>query len=91
MKNFDFRRMCRVINAFGKVREGYGKKKMLKNDVRSRYVHENKQKDDTFTEIKSDIFTQPKGILHKITRNLLKSSVCCHYSSAGERTSRFKM
>jgi len=30
MKDFHFRRMCCLINAFGKVREGIGKKKMLR-------------------------------------------------------------
>jgi hypothetical protein len=38
-------------------------KKMLINDERSRNVYENKQKDDAFTEIKSDISTQVNDIL----------------------------
>ncbi len=46
MKDFDFRRMCRPINAFGKVREGILQKKMLIKYERSRYVYENKQISD---------------------------------------------
>ena len=41
----------------GKVARGASRgKKMLRNDDRSRYVHENKQKCDNFTEAKSDIY-----------------------------------
>jgi hypothetical protein len=43
MKDPDLRRMCRLINAFGKVWEGIPQKKMLEKDVGSRYVYENKQ------------------------------------------------
>jgi len=48
-------------------------KKMLINDERSRNVYENKQKDDTVTEIKSDISTQRNDILCRSTRVLQKS------------------
>jgi hypothetical protein len=50
----------------------YGKK-MLIIDERSRNVYENKQKDDTFTEIKSDISTQLNDILCRGTQVLQKS------------------
>src|SRR5271157_606353 len=49
-------------------------KKMLKNNERSRNVHENKQKGDTFTEKKGDISAQLNDILHKSTGILLKLS-----------------
>ena len=47
-------------------------KKMLKYNERSRNVHENKQKGDTFTEKKGDISTQLNDILQKSTCILLK-------------------
>jgi len=56
MKDLDFRRMWRLINAFGKVREGILQKKMLKKCVRSRYVYENKQISDKMPEKNSAIF-----------------------------------
>jgi hypothetical protein len=37
MKDLDFRRMCRLINAFGRVREGILQKKMLEK-IRSKPV-----------------------------------------------------
>ncbi|HMD85378.1 MAG TPA: hypothetical protein VKO18_11850 [Terriglobia bacterium] len=47
----------------GKVARGASlEKKMLKNDDRSRYVYENKQKNDNFTEGKSDICARMTGI-----------------------------
>ena len=46
MKDLDFRRMCRLINAFGKVRRGTLQEKILKKYVRSRYMYENKQNND---------------------------------------------
>jgi hypothetical protein len=46
---------------------------MLINDERSRNVYENKQKDDVFTEIKSDISTQRNDILYRSTHVLQKS------------------
>ena len=55
------------------VGSGYGKK-MLIIDERSRNVYENKQKDDTFTEIKSDISTQLNDILYRRTPVLQRSS-----------------
>jgi hypothetical protein len=56
MKDLDFRRMCRLINAFGNVRQGTLQKKMLIKSVRSRYVHENKQICDTLSGKESDIY-----------------------------------
>ena len=73
----------------GEVR--HQQKKMLINDVRSRNVYENKQKDDNFTGEKSDISTQRNGILRKITPILLKLSGFCHNWSARERIPRLRM
>jgi hypothetical protein len=47
---------------------------MLVNDVGSRNVYENKQKDDNLPEEKSDISTQRNNILCGNTRFLLKPS-----------------
>jgi len=58
-------------------------RRMLINDERSRDVYENKRKDDNFTEKKGDIPTQLNDFLHKNRRILLKSSVFCHFWSAG--------
>jgi hypothetical protein len=55
-KDLDFRRMCRLINAFGNVRKGILQKKMLENDVRSGNVYENKGNTDKMPMKKSDIF-----------------------------------
>ena len=66
-------------------------KKMLKNNERSRNVHENKQKADNFTDKKGDISTQLNDILHKSTDILLKLSSFCRCGSAGERKPRFRM
>ncbi|MDR3676029.1 MAG: hypothetical protein P4N24_11115 [Acidobacteriota bacterium] len=43
LEDSSLRRMWRLINAFGKVRQGILQKKMLKKDERSRNVYENKQ------------------------------------------------
>jgi hypothetical protein len=56
MKDLDFRRMFRLINAFGNVRKGILQKKMLENDVRSGNVYENKGSIDKMPGKKSDIF-----------------------------------
>jgi len=64
---------------------------MLKNNERSRNVHENKQKADNFTDKKGDISTQLNDILHKSTDILLKLSSFCRCGSAGERKPRFRM
>jgi hypothetical protein len=56
MKDIDFRRMCRLINALGKVRRGTLQKKMLKKCVRSRNVYENKQIRDILPGSNSDIY-----------------------------------
>jgi hypothetical protein len=45
---------------------------MLINDVRSRNVYENKQKDDSLPDEKGDISTQWNDISHESTRILLK-------------------
>jgi hypothetical protein len=47
---------------------------MLVNDVGSRNVYENKQKDDNLPEEKSDISTQRNSILYGNTLFLLKPS-----------------
>ena len=60
-------------------------KKMLVNDERSRNVYENKQKDDTFTEIKSDISTQLSDILCRGTHDLQKSSALLSRFARWER------
>ena len=56
MEDSYLRRMWRLINAFGKVRQGILQKKMLKKYVRSRYVYENKQISDKMPGKKSDIY-----------------------------------
>ena len=56
IKSFDFRRMCRLINAFGNVWKGILQKKMLENDVRSGNVYENKGNADKLPGKNSDIF-----------------------------------
>jgi len=56
IKDFDFRRLCRLINAFGKVRKGILQIKMLKKYERSRYVYENNQIQDKMPGKKSDIY-----------------------------------
>ena len=38
MKDLDFRRMCRLINAFGKVRRGILQEKLLKQ-IRSKLLY----------------------------------------------------
>ena len=58
---------------------------MLIIDERSRNVYENKQKDDTFTEIKSDISTQLKDILCRRTHVLQKSSALLSRFARWER------
>jgi hypothetical protein len=50
------RRMWRLINAFGKVRQGILQKKMLEKYVRSRNVYENKGSTDKMPGKNSDIF-----------------------------------
>ena len=66
------------------VGNGY-EKKMLTIDERSRNVYENKQKDDTFTEIKSDISTQLNDILCRGTHVLQKSSALLSRFACWER------
>src|SRR5271157_103628 len=66
-------------------------KKMLKNNERSRNVHENKQKGDNFTEKKDDISAQLNDILHKSSGILLKSSAFLSLSNTGKRNPRFRM
>jgi hypothetical protein len=56
------RRMWRVINAFGKIREGILQKKMLIKYVRSRYVYENKQISDRMPGNNSDIYVLDSDI-----------------------------
>jgi len=50
------RRTWRLINAFGKVRQGKQKKNMLEKYVRSRNVYENKGRTDKMPGKNSDIF-----------------------------------
>ena len=64
---------------------------MLINDVGSRNVYENKQKDNNLPEEKSDISTQRSSISYSKTRILPKLSAFSHCCSAGERTPRLKM
>jgi hypothetical protein len=54
--------MCRLINAFEKIRQRYSKKKMLKKDVRSCYVYENKQISDKKPARKSGIYVLDSDI-----------------------------
>ncbi len=56
MEDSSLRRLWRLINAFGKVRQGYSRKKMLKNHERTRNVYENKQNSDKMPGKKSDIY-----------------------------------
>jgi len=46
--------MSRLINAFGKIRQGVLQKKMLKKYERSQYVYENKQISDKLPGKNSD-------------------------------------
>ncbi len=55
MKDSDLRRMCGLIYAVGKVRQGILPKKMLKEYEQSQYVYENKQIYDKMPGKKSDI------------------------------------
>jgi hypothetical protein len=64
---------------------GRTEKKMLIIDERSRNVYENKQKDDTFTEIKIDISTQLNDILCRGTHVLQKSSALLSRFARWER------
>jgi hypothetical protein len=64
---------------------------MLVNDVRSRNVYENKQKDDNLPKEKSDISAQWNGILHKSTYILLKSSGFLSLLERRGMTPRFQM
>jgi hypothetical protein len=50
------RRMCRLINDFGKLRQGILQKKMLEKYVQSRNVYENKQTSGKMPGKKSDIY-----------------------------------
>ena len=61
----DLRRLWRLINAFGKVRQGMLQKKMLKEYEQSRYVYENKQISDKMPYEKSDIYVEPAQVLQK--------------------------
>jgi len=54
MENSHLRRMSRLINAFGKIRQGVLQKKMLKKYERSQYVYENKQISDKLPGKNSD-------------------------------------
>ena len=56
MNGCDFRRMCCLINAFGRFGRESCKKRCYKKDVRSRYVYENKGRYDTLPGKKSDIY-----------------------------------
>jgi len=62
MKDLDFRRICRLINAFANVRRGTLQKKMLQKCVRSRYVYENKQISDKMPGKDSDIYVLDSDI-----------------------------
>jgi hypothetical protein len=68
--------------------------KDVKNEGRSGNVYENKGSGDTLPDTKDDISARLHVILHKNTRILQKlmafSSVFERYSSAEERSPRFK-
>ena len=51
-----FRRMWRLINAFGKVQQGILQKKMLEKYVQSRNIYENKGNTDKMPGKNSDIY-----------------------------------
>ena len=80
----------------GKVaRGGSPEKKMLINNERSQYMYENKQKYDNLSPRKDDISAQLRAISMPFCT---ETNLFCrnrrlfyHYSSAGERTARFKM
>ena len=52
----DLTPVCRLINAFGKVRRGIREKKMLEKYERSQYMYENKEISDKMPGKKSDIY-----------------------------------
>ena len=57
-----FRRMWRLISAFGKVQQGILQKKMLEKYVRSRNVYENKGSLDRMPGKKSDPYVLDSDI-----------------------------
>jgi hypothetical protein len=56
LEDFCLCRMWRLINAFGKIRQGILQKKMLEKYVRSRNVYENKGSADKMPGNNSAIF-----------------------------------